>query len=213
MTSSFRKHAQRQEPLPQQPLLQQQQQQKQQHQLPPSTRISSHNGMIITSTGIPSLDTVFGGGIPCSTLTLLHEDTCNYAGAGGGGGYVRLMMRYFLAQGVAAGHSVCIASCALDEHPLRILKQIMAPVGVAEDQSVQGGEDDQDEEDEMTNLIGSGQARRLGSLRSASQSSNAVEDRMTIAWRYQNQAKFGHVAANKSPVIRGLCIKLIPCSS
>ena len=195
------------------------------HQPPASTRISSHNGVLLTSTGIASLDSVFGGGIPCGSLTLVQEDVCNYASGGcdggvggsGSGGYARLMLRYFLAQGVAAGHSICITSCAADEHPQMILKQLMAPVGNEEDSasSADGVEDVNDEEDEGGAGggvgVGVGQTRMLGTLRSFS--SNTVggggvsggageKDRMTIAWRYQNQAKFG-VSTNKSAVIRG----------
>jgi elongator complex protein 4 len=68
----------------------------------PGTRPSpSSLSTIITSTGIPSLDDILGGGLPlsCSLLVLcpdLHS------------AYGELVQKYFIAQGLACGQNVCI---------------------------------------------------------------------------------------------------------
>lgn len=38
------------------------------------TRPSLHNGQLLCSTGIPSLDAVIGGGIPVGTVFVVEED-------------------------------------------------------------------------------------------------------------------------------------------
>ena len=38
------------------------------------TVVSLHNGLLLVSTGIPSLDSVLGGGVPLGSVFLLEED-------------------------------------------------------------------------------------------------------------------------------------------
>ncbi|KAI9330367.1 Elongator complex protein 4 [Zopfochytrium polystomum] len=126
---------------------------------------------MITSTGIPTLDDVFGGGLPAGSLALVHEDTP-------ASGFARLILRYFVAQGFAAGHSVCVASAADVEHPLDVMRSLMVPVGTEEDDDGADGEE--------VDVGGKeGLARQLGSLR--------AERELKIAWRYQNQGRFGEI--------------------
>ena len=43
----------------------------------PGTQSSIHNGLLLTSTGIPTLDDVLGGGVPVGTVLLVEEDKHN----------------------------------------------------------------------------------------------------------------------------------------
>ena len=55
----------------------------------------------LTSTGIPSLDDILGGGLPlsCSLVVLAPDAHTTYGD---------LVQRYFVAQGLAAGQNVCV---------------------------------------------------------------------------------------------------------
>lgn len=68
----------------------------------PGTRISPiSNSTIITSTGIPSLDDILGGGIPlsCTSLLLAPDSHSSYG---------ELVQKYFIAQGLASQQEVWI---------------------------------------------------------------------------------------------------------
>ncbi|KAF7971829.1 hypothetical protein HWV62_19837 [Athelia sp. TMB] len=70
--------------------------------LPPGTRYSpSSLSTTITSTGIPSLDDVLGGGLPlsCSSLILAPDSHSAYG---------ELVQKYFIAQGLACGQEVIV---------------------------------------------------------------------------------------------------------
>ena len=73
-----------------------------QSSLPPGCRISpSSPSTTITSTGIPSLDDILGGGLPlsCSLLVLAPDSHSAYG---------ELVQKYFIAQGLACGQTVCV---------------------------------------------------------------------------------------------------------
>ena len=73
-----------------------------QSSLPPGCRISpSSPSTTITSTGIPSLDDILGGGLPlsCSLLVLAPDPHSAYG---------ELVQKYFIAQGLACGQTVCV---------------------------------------------------------------------------------------------------------
>uniref|UniRef100_A0A8C5QL32 Elongator complex protein 4 n=1 Tax=Leptobrachium leishanense TaxID=445787 RepID=A0A8C5QL32_9ANUR len=82
------------------------------------TRPSVHNGQLLLSTGVPSLDHVLGGGLAVGTLLLIEEDTYST--------YSNLLLKYFLAEGVVNGHEIYIASAS--EDPANILKDLPAPL-------------------------------------------------------------------------------------
>ncbi|KAJ3408500.1 Elongator subunit elp4 [Chytridiales sp. JEL 0842] len=152
--------------------------------LPPSTRISPHNGSLQTSTGIPSLDIALGGGIPTSTLLLVQEDNVT--------SYASLLLRYFVAQGVVGRHAVCVIGA---EDPEQLGKGLMAAVGVEED--VNDDDDDDDDENRKAGAgLAAGGARSLGALRRG-----ADEEKMKIAWRYQSLPKLGSAGVTSQMVV------------
>ena len=67
----------------------------------PGTKLVPGSSTIITSTGIPSLDDLLGGGLPlsCSLLISAPDPHSSYA---------ELVQKYFIAQGVECSHTVCI---------------------------------------------------------------------------------------------------------
>ncbi|XP_064400311.1 elongator complex protein 4-like [Halichondria panicea] len=126
------------------------------------TRPSLHNTQLLVSTGVPSLDVLLGGGLAVGTVLLVEEDVC--------GSYSRLLLKYFLAEGVMCGHSLLLASAS--ENPEDIVKDLPGSVEVEQQQ------------------------QHLAAI----QEDSMGEEQMKIAWRYQNQPKvqssfstqFGH---------------------
>ncbi|XP_021912802.1 elongator complex protein 4 isoform X2 [Zootermopsis nevadensis] len=82
-----------------------------------------------------------GGGIPVGTVVLIEEDKY--------GTYAKLLLKYFLAEGIVSGHSLIVAS--QDSDCENLVRELPAPVQL--DDSVRTSDSD---------------------------------DKMTIAWRYQN---------------------------
>ncbi|PCH33810.1 PAXNEB-domain-containing protein [Wolfiporia cocos MD-104 SS10] len=73
------------------------------------TRISpGHPSTIITSTGIPSLDDILGGGLPLSCSMLVLAPDAHSA-------YGELVQKYFVAQGLACGQNVCVVDDNADD--------------------------------------------------------------------------------------------------
>ncbi|KAH1021570.1 hypothetical protein HUJ04_011067 [Dendroctonus ponderosae] len=75
----------------------------------PGTVLSTHNGNLLTSSGIMSLDPLLGGGLPVGTVVLVEED---FRGL-----YSKILLKYFLAEGLVSKHSTLIASQDLKELP------------------------------------------------------------------------------------------------
>uniref|UniRef100_A0A8B9SC37 Elongator complex protein 4 n=1 Tax=Apteryx owenii TaxID=8824 RepID=A0A8B9SC37_APTOW len=76
------------------------------------TRPAVRHGQLLLSSGLPSLDSVLGGGLAVGTLLLIEEDKF--------GVYSNLLFKYFLAEGVVSGHELFVASAK--ELPANILK-------------------------------------------------------------------------------------------
>lgn len=99
-------------------------------ELPVGTRPSpSSPSTLLTSTGIPSLDDILGGGLPisCSLLILAPDPHSAYG---------QLVQNYSIAQGLVAGQTVCV----VDESPDSIFDDCMwiPPNGpIAEDKQEQ----------------------------------------------------------------------------
>lgn len=146
----------------------------------PGTRPSVQNGQLIVSTGVTSLDYVIGGGQAVGTLLLVEEDRYD--------SYSRMLLKYFLAEGVVCGHEVFLASAR--DHPDEIMQELPSPIV----------------DDVACVKTKEGQAQPCDPEN---------QDTMTIAWRYQNQPKvqtalassvrFGHyydVSKTMEPEVR-----------
>ncbi|XP_076626191.1 elongator complex protein 4 isoform X2 [Colletes latitarsis] len=68
----------------------------------PGTKPSIKNSQLLISTGIPSLDHIIGGGLPIGSLFLIEEDRY--------GIYARVMLKYFMAEGVVTSQPLLVGS-------------------------------------------------------------------------------------------------------
>ncbi|CAH1119145.1 unnamed protein product [Phaedon cochleariae] len=91
---------------------------KKSHKVIPGTTYSAQNGHLLISSGIPSLDNLLGGGIPVGTVVLIEEDFH--------GSYSKIVLKYFLAEGIVSKHSTLIAS--QDVNPSNIIKELPAVI-------------------------------------------------------------------------------------
>ncbi|GLB36340.1 putative PAXNEB protein [Lyophyllum shimeji] len=81
----------------------------------PGTRPSPATPLtLITSTGIPSLDDILGGGLPLSCSLLIAAPDLHSS-------YGDLVQKYSIAQGLSCGHRVCV----VDENAEAFVKDIM----------------------------------------------------------------------------------------
>ena len=88
--------------------------------LPFGTRLNTNGTLLLTSSGITSLDTFLGGGLPIGSLLLIYEDqNCTLSDS---------ILRCYLAEGVYNKHDLCLA--ALRTNPLENLptKEENAPL-------------------------------------------------------------------------------------
>ncbi|XP_005873129.1 PREDICTED: elongator complex protein 4 isoform X1 [Myotis brandtii] len=140
------------------------------------TRPSVRNGQLLVSTGLPALDQLLGGGLAVGTVLLIEEDKYNT--------YSPLLFKYFLAEGIVAGHTSLVASAK--EEPADILQGLPAPL-LDDNCKKELGEDVHNDE------------------------TSEFNNKMKIAWRYQllpkmeagpvSSSKFGHYydASKKIP--------------
>ncbi|XDV18739.1 hypothetical protein PO909_024371 [Leuciscus waleckii] len=84
----------------------------------PGTRPSVQNGQLLLSSGVSSLDYVIGGGLAVGTLLLVEEDRYD--------SYSRMLLKYFLAEGVVCGHELFLASAR--DHPDEIMQELPSPI-------------------------------------------------------------------------------------
>lgn len=135
--------------------------------LPSGTRPSPGSpATTITSTGIPSLDDILGGGLPlsCSLLALAPDVHSAYG---------ELVVKYFAAQGLACGQRVCI----VDTRPDSFLSECMwvpgsnIPAPTASTNSPEPSQSSaaEDEEDERA---------------------SEHDTKIKIAWRYEQMKQF-----------------------
>ncbi|KAI8822511.1 Elongator complex protein 4 [Fimicolochytrium jonesii] len=161
----------------------------------PATRISARNSsVVLTSTGVPSIDELLGGGLPLHTSLLVNEDRFT--------GYAKLLMSYYIAQGVASGHAVSLATA--DEDPESIIRGLM---GVVEGKVP--SEMKEEEEDEDVTL-GAGGAAVLSGRRMGATRNDVGNDRMQIAWRYQGLPRFSTAVGGAGPARAGTLSQQTP---
>ncbi|XP_011206207.2 elongator complex protein 4 [Bactrocera dorsalis] len=84
----------------------------------PGTRTSPQTGQIITSSGNPSFDVIFGGGLPVGSICLIEED--KYVT------FSKVLAKYFIAEGVVSGQSVLLGS--LDDDPQELMRKLPKPL-------------------------------------------------------------------------------------
>jgi len=90
----------------------------------PGTKVSINNSQLLISSGVPSLDSIIGGGIAVGTILLIEEDVYS--------NYSNILFKYFLAEGVVSGHKLLLTSMNVDAD--RLLKNLPSP-SIASDKS------------------------------------------------------------------------------
>ncbi|RKP39110.1 Elongator complex protein 4 [Dimargaris cristalligena] len=122
-----------------------------QPKLPAGAKLSPHNGQVLVSSGIPSLDDLLGGGLPVGSVVLVLSDRYT--------DYSNILLRYFVAQGLASGHQLHLASADMD--PQKIIQR--APSWTTTSPTPNTSADSP-----------------------AVQKTTEALDKLKIAWRYQN---------------------------
>ncbi|KAI8059135.1 Elongator complex protein 4 [Gongronella butleri] len=135
----------------------------QQPKLPSGSKLSAYNGQLLVSTGVPSLDDILGGGLPVGTVLLIKEDRATT--------YAQLLLKYFVAQGIASKQHCALVS--KDEDPMEMARQLMW---------LASSDADMDDDDENVKT-----------------KSSADNDRMKIAWRYAHLKKFDTTVKQAPP--------------
>lgn len=115
------------------------------------------SNILITSTGVSSLDDLMGGGLPLSSITLLKEDRFT--------SYSDLLLKYSMAQGIAHDHTITFVSLDRPE----MINDLMA---IVENKAESTTEDNEVYVPAMTGVSG----RALGALRT---SVTAASDKMS----------------------------------
>ncbi|KAI0660426.1 Elongator complex protein 4 [Cubamyces menziesii] len=154
-----------------------------QQPLPTGTRTSPGSiATIITSTGIPSLDDILGGGLPLSCSLLVLAPDAHSA-------YGELVLKYFAAQGLACGQRVCV----VDAHPETFLAECMwtpgsssapAPAQAQDPTSSSQSAAADDEEDERA---------------------SEHDTKIKIAWRYEQMKQFQTTVSTPSQSADDFC--------
>lgn len=135
-----------------------------------SSHVSNPNGTraipgpvstFVTSTGVPSLDDILGGGLPltCSLLVLASDLHTAYG---------ELIQKYFIAQGLASSQTVCV----LDDNAEQFVSECMWMPGQgtpAQNMEQPTNKQAEAEEDE---------------------SSMNHDAKIKIAWRYEQMKQF-----------------------
>ena len=124
----------------------------------PGTKPSLFNFQLLTSSGIPGLDQLLGGGLPLGTLLLIQDlpnpEQENENDFETGQHYSSLLLQYFLSEGVVHGHKLFVGR--VDPSPDGGTVQL--PAIVSKDDSKHTTEQ------------------------------QSGDDKMIIAWRYEGQA-------------------------
>lgn len=144
--------------------------------IPPGTRIlPGSSSTFTTSTGIPSLDDILGGGLPLTTSQLVLAPDTHTA-------YGELVQKYFVAQGLAAGQRVCVVSDRAGEflQGCMWLPSTGAAPAPPAPPTAKAGEEDEEEEEEG--------ARRH-------------DAQIKIAWRYEQMKQFQTTVASPTQYV------------
>lgn len=74
--------------------------------LPSGTRLNANGTLLLTSTGISSLDTFIGGGLPIGSLVVIYEDKNSYLSDS--------ILRCYLSEGIYNKHDLCVGALRND---------------------------------------------------------------------------------------------------
>merc|ERR1711953_618384 len=72
----------------------------------PGVNPSIYTNQLLTSSGVPDLDDLIGGGLAVGSVILLEEDLS--------GNYSRLMLKYFLSEGLLHKHPLLVTDSSPD---------------------------------------------------------------------------------------------------
>jgi elongator complex protein 4 len=128
---------------------------------------------VITSTGIPSLDDILGGGLPLSCTQLILAPDLHSA-------YDILVQKYFVAQGLISGHRLCV----IFEDAEEFVKECMWTPGnslttaSASHSSASGMDPDDDDN-----------------------TSERTEEKIKIAWRYEHMKQFSTTVSSDNQCV------------
>ena len=98
----------------------------------PGTKPSLYNFQLLSSTGVPALDNLLGGGLAVGSLVLV-EDLHRHDEDESGSDYSNVLLKYFLSEGAANRHSLFFGSCS--ENSSKFLSNL--PEIVTKSQSTQ----------------------------------------------------------------------------
>ncbi|KAJ3213969.1 Elongator subunit elp4 [Clydaea vesicula] len=136
------------------------------------TITSSHNSLTLCSSGCGDLDLVLGGGIPLGSILLIKEDKSTK--------YANLLLKLFSSQTLDSNHSLLFSgseiTSTVENLPLKVIKSSATSTNL------------KDDDGEILDLSNFTSKRTMGLVRNRDP---VVEnDKMKIAWRYQNLGKF-----------------------
>lgn len=146
---------------------------------PRGCRPSLYNAQLLVSSGVPSMDSLLGGGLAVGTVLLVEEDAY--------GLYSRLLFKYFQSEGVMCGHSLFLASAS---NPTQeIMKDLPGAVN-----------DEQTRSRLQTKALKEITVKEEEEEEEEGKRSDASSQAMKIAWRYRNMPRvqssfsnqFGH---------------------
>jgi len=121
----------------------------------PGVTPSIYTNHLLASSGVPDLDILLGGGLAVGTVLVLEEDIS--------GNYSKLLLKYFLSEGLVHNHSLMVTNSSLDGKS--IVQQLPSfDLKVPDEESA-------------------------NDLKSE-------DDKMKIAWRYQNQSNTKEIKNN-----------------
>ncbi|KAI8783519.1 elongator complex protein 4 [Biomphalaria glabrata] len=135
----------------------------------PGTRPSLYNNQLLISTGIPSLDNVVGGGLAVGTVFLVDEDVY--------GSYARIMLKYFIAEGIMTKQSIFLSSA--QEKTIKLVEELPAPL---EDPTASVKT-----EESPSSAVSHNQNQDLKP--SEDKTKKQEEENLKIAWRYRSKPK------------------------
>ncbi|KAJ1929963.1 Elongator subunit elp4 [Tieghemiomyces parasiticus] len=152
----------------------------QQPKLPPGTKLSAHNGQVLVSSGVPSLDDVLGGGLAVGSVVLVLADRRT--------SYAEVLLNYFVAQGLASGHRIHMASA--DSHPGELLSRLPSwcPEVSVSSAPATPGTVRVAAADSSTTAGANGSVPPVPEINTADKAVEPAqpEEKLKIAWRYQN---------------------------